>query len=189
MNERHEVMAGNLRLVHGFINRLTKSMVVRLGGYEELFADLTTSYVRAVDYWLASNRKCQLSTYVYITLRCSMRELFRMAVVKLPQKCWHIPAPVGGLDWNWGIAVERDDVVIDDRKRRNLTDVSGEVMKALDFLPPRQAEAIRLYFGIGREKELKLVKVAREMGVSRQGAAQLKDRAMSRLRKLLEDKL
>lgn len=52
----------------------------------------------------------------------------------------------------------------------------------LAFLPRREQRVLRLYFGLDDTRSRTLADVGRELGVSRERARQLKDRALRRLR-------
>ncbi|MDX1578919.1 MAG: sigma-70 family RNA polymerase sigma factor, partial [Gemmatimonadota bacterium] len=58
----------------------------------------------------------------------------------------------------------------------------GTLEASLADLPEREAGVLRSYFGLGRERPLDLGEIASELGVSRERARQLKERALSRLR-------
>ncbi|MFO7768878.1 MAG: RNA polymerase sigma factor RpoD/SigA [bacterium] len=57
-----------------------------------------------------------------------------------------------------------------------------EVGKALSTLTDREAEVIRLYFGIGREKPMTLEQIGHKFGLTRERVRQIKEKAIRRLR-------
>jgi len=57
-----------------------------------------------------------------------------------------------------------------------------EVEKALSTLTDREAEVIRLYFGIGREKPMTLEQIGHKFGLTRERVRQIKEKAIRRLR-------
>jgi len=57
-----------------------------------------------------------------------------------------------------------------------------EVVKALSTLTDREAEVIRLYFGIGREKPMTLEQIGTRFGLTRERVRQIKEKAIRRLR-------
>ncbi|MFC1529539.1 RNA polymerase sigma factor RpoD/SigA [Gemmatimonadota bacterium] len=57
-----------------------------------------------------------------------------------------------------------------------------EVVKALSTLTDREAEVIRLYFGIGREKPMTLEQIGTKFGLTRERVRQIKEKAIRRLR-------
>ncbi len=57
-----------------------------------------------------------------------------------------------------------------------------EVVKALSTLTNREAEVIRLYFGIGREKPMTLEQIGTRFGLTRERVRQIKEKAIRRLR-------
>ena len=61
--------------------------------------------------------------------------------------------------------------------------LSKEVERALSTLTEREAEVIRLYFGLGREHSLTLEEIGAQLGVTRERVRQIKERALFRLRK------
>lgn len=65
MDERCQVLEQNLRLVGWFVRcRLPRWLKRLAGGPTLLEADLYPAYIRAVDKWLASDRRRKLSTFV-----------------------------------------------------------------------------------------------------------------------------
>jgi RNA polymerase primary sigma factor len=54
--------------------------------------------------------------------------------------------------------------------------------KFLSYLPPREAEIIRLRFGIGGDEEHTLEEIGRKFGISRERVRQLEKRGINRLR-------
>jgi len=57
-----------------------------------------------------------------------------------------------------------------------------EIEKALTTLTDREAEVIRLYFGIGREKPMTLEQIGHRFGLTRERVRQIKEKAIRRLR-------
>ena len=55
---------------------------------------------------------------------------------------------------------------------------------ALASLPPREAEILRLYYGMGHERSLTLEEIGDRFGLTRERIRQLKERALRRLREL-----
>lgn len=53
---------------------------------------------------------------------------------------------------------------------------------ALGHLPDREAEILRLYYGLGHERSLTLEEIGGRFGLTRERIRQLKERALSRLR-------
>jgi RNA polymerase primary sigma factor len=60
--------------------------------------------------------------------------------------------------------------------------VRVEIENALNRLKPREAEIVRLYYGIGLEKSLTLDEISERVGISAERVRQLKERALRRLR-------
>lgn len=60
--------------------------------------------------------------------------------------------------------------------------LKSDVGKVLDTLPPREAEVIRLYFGVGSERAHTLEEIGIRFGLTRERIRQIKERALQRLR-------
>ena len=57
-----------------------------------------------------------------------------------------------------------------------------EIGKSLTTLTDREAEVIRLYFGIGRDKPMTLEQIGHKFGLTRERVRQIKEKAIRRLR-------
>jgi len=57
-----------------------------------------------------------------------------------------------------------------------------DIERALSTLHPREAEIIRLYFGIGREHPLTLEEIGQRFGLTRERVRQIKEKALRKLR-------
>ena len=68
-----------------------------------------------------------------------------------------------------------EEDVIDDSLR-------DQIEAALSTLEPREAEIIRLYYGIGREESLTLDEIGERYGLTRERIRQIKEKALRRLR-------
>ena len=68
-----------------------------------------------------------------------------------------------------------EEDVIDDSLR-------DQIETALSSLEPREAEIIRLYYGIGREESLTLDEIGERYGLTRERIRQIKEKALRRLR-------
>jgi RNA polymerase primary sigma factor len=60
--------------------------------------------------------------------------------------------------------------------------LSREVERALSTLSDREAEVIRLYFGLGREHSLTLEEIGEKFNLTRERVRQIKEKAIRRLR-------
>ncbi len=60
--------------------------------------------------------------------------------------------------------------------------VKIDIARALSLLTLREAEILRLYFGLGREHALTLEKVGQQYGLTRERARQIKETALRKLR-------
>jgi RNA polymerase primary sigma factor len=58
-----------------------------------------------------------------------------------------------------------------------------DLRTALGKLPAREAEIVRLYFGLGSEPAMTLEEIGRRFGLTRERIRQLKERALGRLRR------
>ncbi len=57
-----------------------------------------------------------------------------------------------------------------------------DLARALGALPPREAEILRLYYGLDRNESLTLEEIGQRFGLTRERIRQLKERALGRLR-------
>lgn len=57
-----------------------------------------------------------------------------------------------------------------------------DIDRVLGVLPGREAEILRLYYGMGRHESMTLEEIGARMGLTRERIRQLKERALSRLR-------
>ncbi len=60
--------------------------------------------------------------------------------------------------------------------------VKIDIARALSLLTLREAEILRLYFGLGREHALTLEKVGQHFGLTRERVRQIKEKALRKLR-------
>ena len=60
--------------------------------------------------------------------------------------------------------------------------VTLDIERALRWLRPREAEILRLYFGIGRERPQRLGEIGQRFGLSCEGVRQIKKKALCKLR-------
>jgi RNA polymerase primary sigma factor len=79
------------------------------------------------------------------------------------------------------------DVIQDERTPMPDSDLmkeslSREVERALSTLSDREAEVIRLYFGLGREHSLTLEEIGEKFNLTRERVRQIKEKAIRRLR-------
>ena len=57
----------------------------------------------------------------------------------------------------------------------------SEVIRALKTIPEREAEILRMYFGIGQDRSLTLEEIGNSVNLTRERVRQLKKRAIQRL--------
>ena len=110
----------------------------------------------------------------------SMEEIKK--VIKLPL----VPL---SLDWEVDKAAGRTvtDFIIDESYASPEEDVMKDSLRdqieaALSTLEPREAEIIRLHYGIGREESLTLDEIGERYGLTRERVRQIKVKALRRLR-------
>ncbi|KAB8155011.1 sigma-70 family RNA polymerase sigma factor [Kordia sp. TARA_039_SRF] len=64
-----------------------------------------------------------------------------------------------------------------------------EINRVLDTLSPKEADVIRLYFGIGIEHSMSLVEIGQCFDLTRERVRQIKERALRRMRKGSKNKI
>jgi RNA polymerase primary sigma factor len=67
--------------------------------------------------------------------------------------------------------------------------LSQEVERALSLLTQREAEVVRLYFGIGVEHSLTLEEIGEKFDLTRERVRQIKEKAIRRLRHTSRSKM
>tara|TARA_B100000949_G_C14114495_1_gene379881 strand:- start:339 stop:620 length:282 start_codon:yes stop_codon:yes gene_type:complete len=60
--------------------------------------------------------------------------------------------------------------------------VREQIVKVLKTLSPREAEIIRLYFGLEEEEPITLGEIGRRFNLTRERVRQIKEKALNRLR-------
>ena len=98
--------------------------------------------------------------------------------------CSSLDAPVGE-DGDATVAMLMADqqVKAPDHKVAVLESQQKDVAQMLSSLPPRQAEILSLYYGIGKRRSISLDDISQRVGVSPERVRQIKDRALHRLRR------
>lgn len=81
-------------------------------------------------------------------------------------------------------AGERTDTALDHRES-----LSREIERSLSTLTDRQADVIKLYFGIGVEHPMSLEDIGDRFGLTRERVRQIKDKAINKLRNTSKSKL
>ncbi len=61
--------------------------------------------------------------------------------------------------------------------------LSAEIEEALNSLPPREAQVLRLYFGFGCEHAMTLEEIGEHLKLTRERVRQIKEKAIERLRR------
>lgn len=70
-----------------------------------------------------------------------------------------------------------------------LQSLKGEVLNALSYLTPREANIIKLSFGLGDKSPMASEDIAEELGISKERVRQIREKAIRRLRKTSRSKL
>jgi RNA polymerase primary sigma factor len=106
-------------------------------------------------------------------------EVVKTALFSLPQTI-SLETPAGE-DANLGQLIEDDQSPspVEVVERREIRDM---MEKVLSDLPPRQAEILRLRFGIDGEGEETLEEIGKKFGISRERVRQLEEKGIHRLR-------
>ncbi len=74
-----------------------------------------------------------------------------------------------------GKGISPDDSLLDES-------VKIDIARALSLLKPREAEVLRLYFGIDRERPMTLEEVGQRFNLTRERVRQIKEKALRKLR-------
>ena len=61
--------------------------------------------------------------------------------------------------------------------------LDGEIARTLEILDERERELICMFFGIGKSHEYTLDEISEHFCITREGARQLKEKALKKLRK------
>jgi RNA polymerase sigma factor (sigma-70 family) len=83
----------------------------------------------------------------------------------------------------------RGDLVADDDALLTITtateaeELSEEVARALELLPDREGDVLRMHFGLNCPAPLTLAEIAKQLGVTRQRVQQLEVQGLRRLRR------
>ncbi len=88
-----------------------------------------------------------------------------------------------GSDFSRADAVADERALLDMSTAGEAGELSDEVAGALDSLPQRERDILRLRYGIGRPERLSLSQIGERLGVTRQRAQQLEAQALRRLRR------
>jgi RNA polymerase primary sigma factor len=105
-------------------------------------------------------------------------------------------APLGGEDDDGSLYdVTEDEAAVSPAKELLKESLKQEVSRTLSTIPPREADVLKYYFGLGSMSQPMLVEeIARRLEISPERVRQIKDKAIRRLRhnsrsKLLKDYL
>lgn len=85
-------------------------------------------------------------------------------------------------DLTRGDTLADDDALFEVSTAGEAQELSEEVADALDLLPERERDVLRLHYGLDTRQPLTLAEVGTQLGVTRQRAQQIEARALRRLR-------
>lgn len=85
--------------------------------------------------------------------------------------------------------MENDSTPATDSKLEFKDSLRQEIERALGTLTDRQADVIKLYFGIGVEHPESLEDIGDKFGLTRERVRQIKDKAINKLRSASRSKL
>ncbi|MFC1595336.1 RNA polymerase sigma factor RpoD/SigA [Gemmatimonadota bacterium] len=151
------------------IVRLPLNRVGALHKIGKVSSDLEQSYGREPSADEIAERLDMSSNEVTDTLKISSRHL-------------SLDAPFQEGEDNRLLDVLEDEVQAPPDEELFDEALQKEVVKALSTLTDREAEVIRLYFGIGREKPMTLEQIGTKFGLTRERVRQIKEKAIRRLR-------
>jgi RNA polymerase primary sigma factor len=160
-----QALAEQSRVVRLPLNRIGTMLKIR-----KLEATLAQEHGRAPNLEeLASELNVQVKD-----VREGMRHMGHNLSMDAPFKHDDTNSLLDVLPSDEGIAP--DDPLLDES-------VQIDVEYALSLLMPREAEILRLYFGLGRERSLTLDEVGQRFGLTRERIRQIKETALRKLRK------
>jgi RNA polymerase primary sigma factor len=84
--------------------------------------------------------------------------------------------------------LSNDDIPIPDRGLMH-DSLSIEIERAISTLTQREAEVLRLYFGLGQKTPMSLEEIATKYGLTRERVRQIKERAIRRLKQTSRSRL
>lgn len=76
-----------------------------------------------------------------------------------------------------------------DRHLEYVDSLRKEIERSLSTLTPRQADVVKLYFGIGLEHPMSLEDIGKQFDLTRERVRQIKDKAINKLRSASKSKL
>lgn len=182
---RHAVILDNMGLLHDFVEKYNRRTVHMLGGFDEVVSLLTPDYIRAIDYWLVSDRSYTLATYVWRVFRSQMIK-YRCTMAPLPFQPFHKQDlqktrerkrmlmrgdirvfGMSALGWkqNYRNVHITHKFLHDEEMREACEELKKDLLKSLD---PKRAYVIT-----ERLKGHKVRAIGREMGISHERVNQL----------------
>ncbi|MEM9887762.1 MAG: RNA polymerase sigma factor RpoD/SigA [Bacteroidota bacterium] len=107
--------------------------------------------------------------------------------LKYYKKSLSLDAPISeGEDYSMLNMMSDDKLPAPDYKVQVEESQKIEIKNLLNNLPPRQAEIVAMYYGIGRRHPLSLDDIGDRFGITRERTRQLRDRAIRKLRMKLD---
>lgn len=111
------------------------------------------------------------------------------ATLPISRSALSLDAPIADGDDGTMLDYLADDEEIAPDERVTTDGVSQLLRDAMHLLRGREAEVLSLYFGLGREEPQTLESIGDRFGITRERVRQIKDKALSRLRKSKQAKL
>ncbi len=152
-----------------------KESIIRIPAHlMERRKKLTKTYSQLLQKWGTTPRPEEIAKTAGIPLTVVQKALF-----SLPKAIsWETPV---GEESNLGYFME-DDKSLSPYEVMEREEVTQMVEKGLSHLPPREAEVLRLRFGIGRDGEHTLEEIGGKFGISRERVRQLEKKGINRLK-------
>jgi RNA polymerase primary sigma factor len=111
-----------------------------------------------------------------------MSDVEVMDTLKIGSRHVSLDAPFNDSEDNRLLDVLEDDLQDAPDESLIQTSLKDEIEKALATLTKREAEVLKLYFGIHREQPLTLEEIGERFGLTRERVRQIKEKAIRRLR-------
>jgi RNA polymerase primary sigma factor len=173
---KNQLVVSNLRLVVLVATKYKQGAL----SHEDLVQEGTLGLIKAVERfdYTKGNRFSTYATWwirKYVSLAVSKGDLVR------------VPKEVSSAH-RYVPFEERFTETLEDTPSDETSDgVKASVRKMLDSLPPRETKALTLYFGLGDREGVPLSAVGRRLKVSSGRARQIKESALSRIRRIHPD--
>lgn len=162
---------------HSRIVRLPQNKLSSLNKIKNAFTKLEQEYERE-------------PSYEEIAKMLELETNDIMLLVEIENKEISVDAPISPEAENsWLDIIENKDAEPADYEIVHNESLRKELKNSLSFLTDKQAEVIKLYFGIEGQEPLNMIEISRKMKVSSERVRQLKTAALNRLRKNTRSKM